>query len=161
MTPRIQKAIDIFLDALNNGTLAKGACSACACGNLVATAMGIKAFAPHNDEEHRLSFKQPNIAWMRGIHRGDGWQSLFSREQANAQIESTGFTPDEFEQIERAFERNTQIPGWFYDKHSPEKIRADQIAGLTAVIEVMMTFEEQSDNVTEVFTARAEALVLS
>ena len=36
MTPRIQEAIDVFLDAINNGTLAKGTCTACAVGNLAA-----------------------------------------------------------------------------------------------------------------------------
>ena len=40
MTERISKAIDIFLDAVNNGTLAKGTCIACAVGNLVAHGMG-------------------------------------------------------------------------------------------------------------------------
>lgn len=35
MTQRVQKAIDIFLDAINNGTLAKGSCTRCAVGNLV------------------------------------------------------------------------------------------------------------------------------
>lgn len=40
MTPRIEKAIDIFLDALNKGTLVSKSCSACAVGNLVAHEYG-------------------------------------------------------------------------------------------------------------------------
>lgn len=36
MTPRIEKAIDIFLDAINEKTLVSRSCSACAVGNLVA-----------------------------------------------------------------------------------------------------------------------------
>ena len=42
MNNRITKAIDIFLDAINEGTLAKGNCCACAVGNLVAHGMNGK-----------------------------------------------------------------------------------------------------------------------
>ena len=44
MTPRISKAINIFLEALKDGTLAKGTCTACAVGNLVAAGMDAKVY---------------------------------------------------------------------------------------------------------------------
>ena len=70
MTPRIQKAIDIFLDAINQGTLAKGSCAACAVGNLVAH--GLNYDLINNGLGSAYLWKN-----KAGEHQYPNWDSLF------------------------------------------------------------------------------------
>lgn len=173
LTERISNAIDIFLDAINEGTLAKGDCTKCAIGNLVRKGMG-------------LSKEEYCLGKLRSL--GDGsfinWSLIFStnnrfnyqknkpqkfnRDNYKAilvnyplikeQIDSTEFTVEELAKIENTFEKNTKI--WFSDYifHSKEKVREDQIRGLEAVVRVMMEFDNCEDNVKEVFTSKAELI---
>lgn len=165
MTPRISKAIDIFLDALNKGLLASGTCACCAVGNLVAAAMGYKPVL--YPVEPMIAPMQKNEVWIRSFQPNIGPGELhpkyrnISLEEANKAIEATDFTLKELKLIESAFEANTHIPIWLYAHKTPEEIRVDQINGLEAVVKVMLEFDKQPDEVREVFTVRAEALVLS
>lgn len=162
MTPRIQKAIDIFLDAINEGTLAKGTCLACACGNLVANGLGIKPVIhkTHTSYLHYLGYvhrgsytSKEGAAWSLTV-RNDSR----STDQGKREVEMTGFTSDELRRIEKAFEGNTRINFTDYCFYSKEEIREDQIKGLKAVIEVMLKFDNQSDDVKEVFIDKAELI---
>lgn len=155
MTLRIQKAIDIFLDAINNGTLASGTCTACACGNLVAHAIGYKIEVPKTLVRYH-SEPYPNAHWLQAINP----HTIFNQdlELGRQQISATGFTVSEFKKIESAFEQATQIAFYNYRFHTPEEIRQDQINGLKAVVEVMMSFENCEDSVDEVFTQKAKLI---
>ena len=93
MTERIKKAIDIFLDAINNGTLAKGTCIACAVGNLVADAINYKI-----DMSLTKNFdisKIPNAQWGKLFCTSYGEQEYLSMRENDigviANIQATDF----------------------------------------------------------------------
>lgn len=155
MTPRIQKAIDIFLDAINEGTLAKGTCLACACGNLVAKSLGIKPIIHNGQDSYRntMLHNQPNGTFWSDSIIGGSYNPRGIRE-----IKSTGFTIEEFRDIEEAFENNTRICFSEYSNFSKEEIRKDQINGLKAVVEIMLEFDNQADNIQEVFVDKAKLI---
>jgi len=85
---------------------------------------------------------------------------LYNKE-VKENIDATKFTWQELAAIEHAFERNTNIRVNSYDFSSPEEIRADQIRGLEAVVKVMLTFDECTENVQEVFTNKAELIPIN
>jgi hypothetical protein len=60
--------------------------------------------------------------------------------------------------IENAFETNTKINCYLYSEYSKEQIRKDQIKGLEAAVKVMLKFDDQQDDVKEVFTRKAELI---
>jgi len=161
MTKRIQNAIDIFLDAINNGTLAAGTCTACAVGNLVAAGIGYEIDKDFNSfvklKNDTLKVK-PNAAWMAAFSSSREAIIGYTKEDGLKNIEATDFTLEEILKIERAFERNTRISYGRYYEFSKKEIRADQIKGLEAIVKVMLTFDEQKENVKEIFTNRAELI---
>ena len=162
MTKRIEKAIDIFLDAVNNGTLAKGSCTACAVGNLVANGMNgtiskVKSrFGDHDVFESDVDSGE----WASAFVTCEGLQEMyvhnFNNPNVTSNVEATDFTIQELAQIEFAFETNTEITYEKYHLATPEEIRADQIKGLEAVVNVMMTFDEVEADVKEVFTNKLQ-----
>ena len=142
MTERIQEAIDVFLDAINNGTLAKGDCSACAVGTLLAH--GIKKAGVN------INSTLWKYAFMTAIPSG---KQKIDKDRFNDEIfKYSKFTPAELAKIEYAFETNTSIPDWNYVLHTPTEIKQDQIRGLHAVIEVMKGMDDVEFNTKEVFT---------
>lgn len=159
MTPRIQRAIDVFLDALNDGTLRKGDCTMCAVGNLCRAANIPEIFAGGYWKDTAIAIP-------------GRWSYLFFTDvmgvvqeplkigpkviEAKRVLSYLEFTEEEVREIEHTFETNTNILHIHYDDHTPEFIKQDQIKGLEAVIKVMLGFEKQKDNVKEVFTKRAE-----
>lgn len=169
MTPRIQKSIDIFLDAINEGTLAKGTCAACAVGNLVAHGMGAKVVTDKQGYYRARDSKGTrvvNSVWNQ-FFMTDNTGYTFSflpfsdiTEFPDLQkaIDNIGFTLEELAKIEYAFETNTRISYDEYCEWTPEEIRADQIRGLEAVVQVMLQFDEQQDDVKEVFTSKAKLI---
>lgn len=154
MTPRISNAIDVFLDALNEGTLVKGDCAACAVGNLAAHGMGKKLnknLEPVNDE-----FGVKNNDWSPCFVTLGGRDSVFYEENSHDPIfKYFEFTPRELAVIERAFETNAKIHHLHYKEYSPEEIFADQLKGLQAVIVEMLNFDDCKDIVEEIFTNKA------
>lgn len=161
MTPRVQRAINIFLDALNEGTLAKGTCTACAVGNLVSAGMGGKIL-PKQDPLYLICDK-PNSNWGKAFSStGTGKQIVnpngFADPYVQDCIESTEFSAKELMIIENTFEKNTHITYQFYYDYSKEAVREDQINGLKAVVEAMMTFDNCKEPVQEVFTSKAELI---
>lgn len=165
LTKRIENAINIFLDAINEGTLASGACSCCAVGNLVASTIGIKAVVPKSVLEYsRNHFKNecwaPIILESLRIDASNEKFKDFNKKESLEIISSTGFTIQELSIIERTFEDNTNINFSLYDFYNKEEIRADQIKGLEAVIKVMMQFDECKENIKEVFTHKARLIAI-
>lgn len=143
MTERISKAIDIFLDAIKTGSLAKGTCAACACGNLVMASLGEKIPFDKLVKDDRLHTAIAN-RYMQI------WGYGYNNE--------TGFTKKELHKIESSFESNSCIHWSNYSLHTPEEIRADQIRGLEAVVQTMMDFDDCKEIVQEVFTARVREI---
>lgn len=141
MTERIQEAIDVFLDAINNGTLAKGDCSACAVGNLLAH--GIK----------KAGVNINSTLWKYAFCTYDNGKQVINKENYDMKIfKYSKFTPAELAKIEYAFEINTSIPEWNYVLETPAEIKQDQIRGLHAVIEVMKGMDDVTFNTKDVFT---------
>ncbi len=158
MEKRVEKAINIFLDALNEGTLAAGTCAACAVGNLVAAGIGIKAIIPHKNNEQKYIVCE-NEHWAVDILKSS--DVMFDSTKSLKCIAATDFTIRELIKIERAFERNTNIIYLRYDYYTKEEVRKDQIKGLEAVVKVMLTFNNDTKtNVKEVFTNKAELISL-
>jgi hypothetical protein len=160
MTERVQRAIDIFLDSLNDGTLIAGSCTACAVGNLVAAACGIKLSV-------RGGFVTPDNYQVMTPHGSvffTAWNNLFlttglngqtrndlsdfpelDQKQFQALVDTTGFTIDELAEIEYTFETVARHQG--------------VIHALEAVVKVMMKFDEvDSSVIKKVFTDKAEAI---
>lgn len=167
MTPRIQKAIDIFLDAINKNTLSRGDCNACAVGNLCAAALNIEI----SEQDLSSDALQPQGRWSNlfytdsfGIQFNNiNWREGFTPLrnvliEAERLISKTEFSIEELMKIEYAFETNAKIDYDNYPLYSKEIIRKDQIRGLEAVIKVMLEFDECKDTVKEVFTEKAELI---
>jgi hypothetical protein len=160
MTPRIERAIDTFLDALNEGTLAKGVCTACAVGNLVAKGAGIKIHKDDLEMDH-APIGATNLVsdWVRAFCTYDNYQKVyldkFNSPNVVRSVSQTEFTIEELMQIEFAFESNTKLDVCDYTEYSSEEIFQDQLRGLEEVINVMMTFDDCNDNIEEVFTSKA------
>lgn len=162
---RIEKAINIFLDAINKGVLAKGSCGACAVGNLVASGLG--GTVKIDVYLHYLNFScdKINDAWSILFSTNKGGHQFFCKDNIKdnevlQNIEATDFTLKELMKIEHAFETNTKILFEDYFNHTKEKIREDQIAGLSAVIKTMMSFEEVKENYVEIFNSKAELILV-
>jgi hypothetical protein len=172
MTKRIQNAIDIFLDAINEGTLAKGTCTACAVGNLVAHGMGSKVVKggrfdyttePSVDNTNWNDLFMTDSFGYQSLrsHNPNGLDEMIKQPEYKSlrdAMEKIDFTVDELRQIEYVFETNTELTYHVYRNHTKEEVRADQIKGLEAVVKLMLTFDEQVDDVKEVFTTKAEAI---
>ena len=162
MTNRIEKAIDIFLDAVNNGTLAKGSCVACAVGNLVTHGMNgtISKTKSKFGDYDVFESNVESSCWSSAFVTTEGKQSVyincFNNPNVTSNVEATDFTILELAQIEFAFEANTEMDYRDYHLATPEEIRADQIKGLEAVINVMMKFDEVEADVKEVFTNKLQ-----
>jgi hypothetical protein len=158
MTKRIEKAIDIFLDAINNGTLAKGNCTACAVGNLVAHGLGGEI----TNNGCYFECTVENSHWSGLFITYSGGQLIKTRNLSNDDVQSnikaTDFTWEELALIEKTFETNTSIDADDYRNYTQKQIRADQIRGLEAVVKVMLQFDDCKDDVKEVFTNKAELI---
>lgn len=167
---RIDRAIDIFLDALNDGTLEAGQCTTCAVGSLVRAGM----IQTNNYKEipSDNAFIIDNEVEVEGVTNSD-WAYLFvthgntqfkkqafcpfeekyipaSKEDITKGLKAisyTEFTEEELAKIEYAFETNTK----------GDEIE-DQIKGLEAVVKIMQTFDEDKREVKEIFTNKAYAL---
>lgn len=116
ISKRVENAINVFLDALNNRTLAKGTCKACAVGNLAAYGMGMEVIVPKHEYELRTTipiYEQ----WASVVY---GISEAYNDEKAgDIVVENTGFT---------------------------------------AVVKVMLEFDEVKESVQEVFTSKAELI---
>ena len=164
MTQRTQEAIDVFLDALNEGTLAKGSCAACTVGNLAAFGMGVKV-KKYDDIDN--SFYCDKVNGINNYQWADAFVTNFFEQRIKEEnfdlpiFQYFKFTPIELAQIENAFEKNTRISLNYYYKYSKNQVRADQIKGLEAVVKVMLELDENiEETYQEVFSNKALALAI-
>lgn len=148
MTPRIQKAIDIFLDAINEGTLVKGDCTKCAVGNLI----------KHEISDDYLYWSS-YFCTVNNVQKiSKGFEHIL---EVRRELDCTDFSDKELMAIEYAFETNTVIHSRHYSNFSKKAIREDQIIGLEAVVKVMLTFDDcQNYDVKEIFTNKAEKIIV-
>lgn len=161
ITPRVSRAIDTFLDAINNGTLVKGTCVACAVGNLVAKGMGatieVKKYGRHTMVSCDKDVHSWNIFFQTSNGKQSGPACNFIKasydyvKQGELCVNSTEFTKEELAKIEFTFETNTKIRYDDYHLYADKTIKNDQIKGLSAVIEVMKTFDDCNFSIKERF----------
>jgi len=163
MTRRIDNAINVFIDALRKGTLASGSCVACAVGNLVAA--GIGAEIRHSNDINGFKCSPDNEAWLFPILWEKEEEDMWNREnnehnysKGDRLIERTEFNLKELTKIENAFEKNAKIGYSSYFEYSKKEVRADQLKGLEAVVQVMLDFDDVKETVQEVFSSRAELI---
>jgi hypothetical protein len=127
-----------------NDTLAKGTCTACAVGNIVADALGGKVSRMRND----FVCDVPNTWWNTFFITVDNEQEI-KHQRADPDYwrlkKITGYSIEELAKIEFAFERNTKIRYFRYDEHTEEQIMEDQFRGLMAVMDVLI----ELDNIEE------------
>ena len=164
MTQRTQEAIDVFLDALNEGTLAKGTCVACAVGNLAAFGMGVKVKKYNNSN---YGFYCDGIDDISNHSWSDAFCTNFHKQKLNEEkfnlpiFQYFKFSPTELAKIENAFEMNTYVSIADYSNRTKEEIRKDQIKGLEAAVKVMLELDENiEETYQEVFSNKALALAI-
>jgi len=125
-----EHSIDVLVKAYLNDTLEHGSCRACAVGNLVADAQGIKLF--YNEGEHLITNigVTPNkdgktiFNWNKLVDRINGYGD---EQEALKEIESTGYSLSDIIKIEKAFE------GANYGEGNDEWM----LNGLFAVVDVL------------------------
>ena len=149
MTQRFEKAYNALLNAFMNDTLAKGTCTACAVGNIVADAMGAKVYSQHSDSSIVFRCSNNNDWWKEMFITGNDGQRITKISQ-NSEVKKlrkdilnlTGYTWRELARVEKAFEENTKIRYNKYFDYTPEEIMQDQFNGLMAVMDVLIELEE-------------------
>lgn len=102
--PSFEKTVDVLVKAYLNGTLEHGNCCACAVGNIIADSCGFKYVrTPGSCREWDWLFYRPE------------WYSKFdNRVRSCYQTEATGYTVDELNKIEQAFEGLDIARGYDY-----------------------------------------------
>ena len=142
MTPRFEKAYNSLYNAFMNDTLAKGTCTACAVGNIVADALGGKVSRMRND----FVCDVPNTWWNTFFITVDNEQTIFDDYNdipAYGRLKDlTGYSVEELAKIEFAFETNTKIRFVNYFNSTEEQIMEDQFNGLMAVMDVMIELDD-------------------
>lgn len=161
MTKRIENAINVFLDAINNGTLAKGTCVACAVGNLVAHGMDAKIESKLTEDGIDFECEKENGIWAvlfrTNRHGKQEIDNFFiDDDDVLGNINATKFTWQELAIIENVFETNAKINFMQYINHTQTEIKQDQIKGLEAVIKVMMEFDNDQFDIQEQFTSKVK-----
>lgn len=138
MTTRFKNAIDALVYAFFNDTLGKGHCAACALGNIVAWSHGYKK--KHIKDACRIpGTMYQSDDWTEAVwHRGQEEDDLLV-------IEKTGYSSEELDRVETAFEGATRISVLAYHKYSKSEIMEDQYKGLMAVCEVLCDIEGIED----------------
>lgn len=145
MSERFNKAMKALTKGFFNGTLRKGDCAACACGNIVAAALNIELVTTRDLKTGFLDDwidSKTGTFWYTALINLDEEEADHLYITAGEQeIEKTGYTPQEMLLIERAFELNTEIPLYDIHNYSDQEIMDDQYNGLCAVVEVLCKLE--------------------
>jgi hypothetical protein len=146
MTTRFKKAYDALVRAFFEGTLAKGTCVACACGNIIFDAIGDPVTKEDLSKEIEFSGlslrsgkKDSYNAWSHKRGRIDGKFRAFCFVEN--EINAAGYTAKEFARIENAFENNTKISYGSYPNRNEQQILEDQYKGLCAVVDVLLELD--------------------
>lgn len=146
MTQRFEKAYNALYNAFMNDTLAKGSCTACAVGNIVADAMGGKVYKSDNN---MLDSTVPNVFWSNIFCTCGGEQSITRNYTIEEKIkELTGYSWKEMAMVEYVFENNTKIIFEYYHNYSERQIMEDQFNGLMAVMDVLIELDRVEEGET-------------
>ena len=157
MTKRFEKAFNALSRSYIEGTLAKGVCTACAVGNIVADAQGgkIRSIIMPVTGEIRFTCSTMNEFWSKlfitsttnilGIRFRKQKSTDPSVSDAEYLEKLTGYTADEMAQVEYAFECNTKIKSDKYHKKDELTILKDQYNGLCAVVDLLLSFDDEVD----------------
>lgn len=164
MTERFKKAYDALVRAYFEGTLAKGSCIACACGNIIFNAIGeplTKEIFKLEVAKYRTRFLDEYDVSVLKTFR-DKAESLWSSKrnfsgascirpipQFEHDVNESGYTVKEFTEIEEAFEMNTKLSISRYFCTFEQDILEDQYKGLCAVVDVLMKLDEQIEGADE------------
>lgn len=147
MSPRIQRAIDVFLDALNEGTLKARSTCGCAVGNLILA--GVRQSDDYSLEKNP---HHEDLWIIRKISTGkeqwvSGWFCDLSHRNSNKHYQREDsllnlceFSWDELDQIERTFENTARDEGI--------------VKALSAVVDLMLSFDNQEEDVFEIFESK-------
>lgn len=147
MTQRFKNATDALYEGFFNGTLAKGSCVACACGNIVAKAAGIKLIPNVFDYNFVIDHNYPGFPnWWDDrspltIINTYNFKYAPSLRAKNMVLELTGYNAAEMAAIETAFEGNTFYDYEGYNLLTEQDILEDQYKGLVAVFDVLMELD--------------------
>lgn len=134
-----KKSVQILSEAYFNDTLRHGNCYACAVGNLIAANTG-KVYKEYPKDRYETISSPPTfrwdgtVSWQIVSYSYIGQSDRERREFGLAEIASTGYTVNEFMQIEKAFEganRGKSDDDWMYN-------------GLMAVVDVLQVIHECS-----------------
>jgi hypothetical protein len=167
---RFDRAIAALVKGYMNNTLAKGNCSACAVGNIVAHSLE----GSTKSTVTTLSNGECAIDYEMISSCGDEitphWQNVFSTQNpdrrysrerrqeisiwkydgiAKKQIDVTGYSWKELSDVEWAFEKNTKIHFEYYKHDKIENVDKDQLAGLFAVVDILCKIEGYDDVVAQ------------
>ena len=147
MTKRFEKAYNALLKAFMDDTLAKGTCTACAVGNIVADAMGTKVVRV---SPSYFVCNRNNNFWS-DLFVTDAFfnkQKIYNEKSSRAKYikarlkKLTGYSWKELAKIEHVFETNTKVSKGFYPLIDEKEIMEDQFNGLMAVLDVMIELDE-------------------
>jgi hypothetical protein len=146
MTQRFEKAYNALYNAFMDDTLAKGTCTACAVGNIVADAMGAKVYRKKDIEF--LCSKQND--WWQKMFVTSSYGQRITKISQDSEVKYlrkkilnlTGYTWRELARIEKTFEESTKIQNLDYGKSTPELIMEDQFNGLMAVMDILIELDE-------------------
>jgi hypothetical protein len=149
MTARFEKAYNALYNSFMGNTLAKGTCTACAVGNIVADAMGEKITI---DEDGWYNCEIDN-AWWNDMFYSNDFGQLITTIEMDPQVknlrkriyEMTGYEWNELAKVEKTFEKNTSINFADYDIYTEKEIMEDQFNGLMAVMDVLIELDEVKD----------------
>jgi hypothetical protein len=149
---RFDRAINALVTAFLQGTLAKGACHACAVGNICAASLNFKVKTGQGRLNPRFYWEAPYVGadWSNVFHTRieSGEQRLNINRYVGAakeEIDATGYSLEQLMLIEKAFESNTHIIYERYRRYSQAEIDADQYAGLVAVFNTLCEIEGIAD----------------
>lgn len=158
MTERFKKAFNALTRAYFEGTLAKGTCVACACGNIIFDAVADPVTKKDIEEEFRARFTEkvgkselagPLWADKRVGGIIDSKFKFIAKYDYIGEINAAGYTAEEFAEIENAFEENTKIRLWDYFNVEEQKVLEDQYNGLCAVVDVLMELDKETEGAEE------------
>lgn len=150
MTQRFEKAYNALLKAFMDDTLAKGTCTACAVGNIVADAMGTKVVRvspSYFNCNRKNNFWGDLFVTDAFFHK----QMIYNEKSSRAKYikarlkKLTGYSWKELAKIEYVFETNTKVLKGLYPLTDEKEIMEDQFNGLMAVMDVLI----ELDNIEE------------
>jgi len=149
MTERIKKAYDALTEAFIEGTLRHGNCLACACGNIIASACGIRLtddMITYKGHTERKWEEEGHGWWLRRSFYRNGQSTPFNfyypLEEFKDVVNEAGFTAEEFSRMENAFEGTRKV---LLLKEEDLNTTELQYRSLCAVFDVLQEMDERAN----------------